>query len=305
MTHEPNDKRGERDFEAYLEGDSEVSKSYARLKDVEPPMALDRSVLAQAKTAADETRRRRRPPFWASWSSRIAGVAVVTLAVAVTLRLAIVPETLQRPMPIERERTAFGEDTAFLDKDSQALVPGADTHSPDRVARAQSEGLMEEALEQTARQFEKYDVMSGQGRNDLESPVRSMQADVDRSKRSAAAAPPSGAVTAMAADEAAPAPSASPAGGNGESFSRPDSLDMPRVHALSVKPQLDASGAAPGEWEYTPWRADPDSWLEYIDLLIEDSDEEAVRQELAAFREDWPDVELAERYEKWLGDSEQ
>lgn len=337
MTHERDDNQGERDFAAYLEGDSEVSQSYARLKGVAPPEALDQAILAQARAAADETRGHRHVPFWASWSSRIAAVAIVTLAVAVTLRLAVVPDERSQSMERDLTMTVRDREAAFAaesrpqntdlktvsgDRESRtgsgALSEGTPAEEVDRidpysdpvaVLLGQSqllairrndvpEALPEGGNEDAARQLEKYDVAPGQGRVDTPPSAMSMQADIERPERSAGVvAPPPVAEMAVAADEAVPTLPASPADEKFAETPGPDSPEEPAYEA-----PLTASGASPGNDERLPWRADPKGWLEYVDRLIEDEDDEAVRRELAAFREDWPDIELAERYETWLGD---
>jgi len=361
VTHERDDNQGERDFAAYLEGDSEVSQSYARLKGVAPPEALDQAILAQARAAADETRGHRHVPFWASWSSRIAAVAIVTLAVAVTLRLAVVPDERSQSMERDLTMTVRDREAAFSaesrpqntdlktvsgDRESRtgsgALSEGTPAEEVDRidpysdpvaVLLGQSqllairrndvpEALPEGGNEDAARQLEKYDVAPGQGRVDtLPSPM-SMQADIERPERSAGVvAPPAVAETAVAADEAVPTLRASPAdqavpplpasqadeavptpsaGPADEKFAGTPGPDSPEGPAYEAP--VTSSGASSGNDERLLWRADPKGWLEYVDRLIEDEDDEAVRRELAAFREDWPDIELAERYETWLGD---
>ena len=286
MTHERDDKRSERDFEAYLEGDSEVSQSYARLKGVEPPEFLDRAVLAQAEAAADETRGRRRRPFWLSWSPRIAAVAVVTLAVAVTLRLAVVPE--RTPQALERDLSSPTAGRA-------ASLPVADADSPnqklnDSVGKSMSMTEAEEQLE--SDEVRRMPDPSDRGSliilrqsNSLGRPREYAAAELS----SPAAAPPG------SEDEAVPVPPAGPAAGYNDASARTDSPDVGVSEGPTVAGQEDT--------DPRPWRTDPERWLEYVDRLIEDRDDEAVRRELAAFREDWPDVELAERYETWLVDS--
>lgn len=354
MTHERDDNQGERDFAAYLEGDSEVSQSYARLKGVAPPEALDQAILAQARAAADETRGHRHVPFWASWSSRIAAVAIVTLAVAVTLRLAVVPDERSQSMERDLTMTVRDREAAFSaesrpqntdlktvsgDRESRtgsgALSEGTPAEEVDRidpysdpvaVLLGQSqllairrndvpEALPEGGNEDAARRLETYDVAPGQGRVDTPPSAMSMQADIERPERSAGVvAPPAVAETAVAADEAVPTlpaspadqavptPPASPADEKFAETPGPDSPEEPAYEAPLTASGLATLPASPGNDERLPWRADPKGWLEYVDRLIEDEDDEAVRRELAAFREDWPDIELAERYETWLGD---
>jgi hypothetical protein len=338
VTHERDDKRSERDFEAYLEGDSEVSQSYARLKGVEPPEFLDRAVLAQAEAAADETRGRRRRPFWSSWSPRIAAVAVVTLAVAVTLRLAVVPE--RTPQALERDLSSPTAGRA-------ASLPVADADSPDQklndsVGTSMAMTEAEEQLELSeVRSLERERSSATAGRAaslpvaDADSPNQKLNDSVGKSMSMTEAeeqlesdevrpmpdpSDPGSLITLMQSyslgrpreyaaaelsspaaappgseDEAVPVPPAGPAAGYNDASARTDSPDVGVSEGPTVAGQEDT--------DPRPWRTDPERWLEYVDRLIEDRDDEAVRRELAAFREDWPDVELAERYETWLVDS--
>ena len=73
MTKRHEQELTEREFEDFLEGRSGVARGYDRLRDVEPPPALDRAVLEHARAAASGSRRR--PSFWSHWSSRLAVAA--------------------------------------------------------------------------------------------------------------------------------------------------------------------------------------------------------------------------------------
>jgi hypothetical protein len=139
----------EREFEDFLEGRSEVARGYDRLRDVEPPPALDRAVLERARAAASGPRRR--PAFWSHWSSRLAVAAVVVLAVAVTLQLRPGPETIPVAMDQGAESGAAGPMTM---EDAAPAAPAeaedAPVRSVDMYARSARPPEREEAERHSA-----------------------------------------------------------------------------------------------------------------------------------------------------------
>ena len=122
MTHEQDDRLSDQDFEDYLEGRSRLTRGYERLKEVEPPAALDRAILDQARAAASPPRR----SFWLGWMPRVAAAAVVVLAVAVTLRM--------DPVPTDRDMLAPSV-PAEEDAEAQAMreLPDALSSAPDET----------------------------------------------------------------------------------------------------------------------------------------------------------------------------
>jgi len=125
VTEDRKHTLSEQDFEAYLDGRSSVSRSYARLRELEPPAALDRSVLEQARSAV--RRRPGRPTFWSHWSTRVAAAAVVVLAVGVALQFRTAPLTGDEPAGAPRGPAA-GRQVEHLDWATRnAAVPEART----------------------------------------------------------------------------------------------------------------------------------------------------------------------------------
>ena len=158
MTHEQEHRLSDEDFEDYLEGRSRLTRGYERLRDVEPPAALDRAILDQARAAAS-TRRR---SFWLGWMPRVAAAAVVVLAVAVTLLMDPVPtdrDMLAPPVPVEEdaEAQAMKESADFLSPapvetlgEAPAPEPGMGTPEPDRARPSSAAPAMPEVADADA-----------------------------------------------------------------------------------------------------------------------------------------------------------
>lgn len=133
-----NDRRDERELEAYLAGNSPVSRQYAELPDAQPPTELDARILAAAE-AEVKVVPIGRP--WQRWAAAVGVAATVMLAFTLVMQVAIKPfgqsETTPPPAAIvlmeeaevrERERREEKEaplSVRPLDRvDAPAAPPG-------------------------------------------------------------------------------------------------------------------------------------------------------------------------------------
>lgn len=83
-----NDQRDEREFDAYLSGESPVSRQYAELAAAEPPPELDARILAAAEAEVNVVPLRRP---WQRWATAVGVAATVMLAFTLVMQIAIEP----------------------------------------------------------------------------------------------------------------------------------------------------------------------------------------------------------------------
>jgi len=83
-----NDPREEHELEAYLAGDTPVSKRYARMGREEPPAELDAAILSAAKT---ELKVVPISPGWRRWGAAVGIAATLVLAFSLILQYTIAP----------------------------------------------------------------------------------------------------------------------------------------------------------------------------------------------------------------------
>ncbi|MDR2216382.1 MAG: hypothetical protein LBE59_11165, partial [Nevskiaceae bacterium] len=91
----------EQQLDEYLKGDSQVSRRYRELGDVEVPASLDRLVLNQAAEAVKRPARSVRParPAWMRWTAPLAAAASLVLVVSVVFQTGAWRDVLQQQAP--------------------------------------------------------------------------------------------------------------------------------------------------------------------------------------------------------------
>ncbi len=250
----PSEK--DREFDAYLRGDSPLSKAYKEDARELPPAHVDAQVLAEAHRA-DAGRRKQltRNPFSGSWMVAASVTAVVILAVSVAVLL---PEG--RP-GYEPQRERF-EDTTPPDAESTLTGKSrqrASTPAPETVY-APSPGVMESD-----------ETPSGAASTEA-SPVVP-----------APRAAPALEQTYVLPKEAQPSVPAAASRPDADAVS--DSLRK-RSRAQS---RIEAAGEEGLESRAKPAAvSDSDAWLERIKILIDRDQLEAARESLAEFRRVYP-----------------
>ena len=120
----------DKDFEKYLDGQSRVSRGYARLKELEPPEAMDRAILGHARREAGKANGNWRASRWNRWMSSFSIAAVVTLALALVLRVELAPDAVLMDSHLSASYMAEYE----MDTDLVRLVPATDETAAKAVA---------------------------------------------------------------------------------------------------------------------------------------------------------------------------
>ncbi len=292
MTKRHEQELTEREFEDFLEGRSEVARGYDRLRDVEPPQALDRAVLERARAAASGPRRR--PAFWSHWSSRLAVAAVVVLAVAVTLQLRPGPETI--PVAMDEGAGSGAAGSVTMD-DSASPAPAVAEGAPARSGEGYADNTGPRAPEEGER-------VSGSTeqtvQHELAMEESAIMADSATTMPSRAEIEASAALLGATADEADP--EARGAQRRLDLLAAYDSHRAPqRAAAESLAMSAKSASAPPSAPSARPsWREDPDDWLILVDALLEAGREAEARAELAGLVETWPDHPVDPRYGPWL-----
>ncbi|CAN5139463.1 hypothetical protein BH24PSE2_BH24PSE2_04830 [soil metagenome] len=127
MTSTPDDPV----LEAYLRGDSQLSRAYAALREAEPAPALDRRILRRARAVPPKAR-----PARARWMLPASMAAAVGLAIGVSVRLSTnpaaradprlepAPQTSQRlPAEARREKARALEGSGHAKPAGTAAAP--------------------------------------------------------------------------------------------------------------------------------------------------------------------------------------
>ena len=240
--------------------DDLVTRSYERLKEVQPPDSLDRRILAVAGEEADRKRTQDHSDRigWTVWGYRFAAAATIFLTVSVTLRMLTGSGDGEMPAPgsIQSETTL-----------SPAPALSSEAPSQKRADNA----LMMRAEEQAPQGMSAMSAPESDA--DVPDGREVVQTKVFRQRdESASAETESGTaeIASFLADgQAAPQ----------------DALSEP---AASHEHQENLPAAM---------RQKPDEWLAAIDGLLDDGQTQWARREIALFRERWPDLELDEKYD--------
>ncbi len=322
MTDHVEDK----DYEKYLDGESRVSRSYARLKELEPPETLDRAILDQARREAGKANGNWRASRWNRWLSSFSIAAVVTLALALVLRVELAPETqLTAPessVSFLRQHKADSDlmELAAADEETAAFASGElnQVLSKETMAggTAQADGGRAWDLpgERVDDDFASEPVAAAKmkaefsGQTLMDSPARKPQAAQLARRETLASNEP----------QTLSSPSATIGSAAAESES---DLDEARGRMLAKQSRADeksdqanANGLAALRDNATIERqvflqsvrddpafalqlyGTPDDWLKDIDLLLDDGRTDDARDELEVFKLAYPEFELKKRY---------
>ena len=129
-----NDKRDDELLDEYLDGNTQLSKSYRDIGEPEPPAALDRAILDQAKAAADPAGEGHQLEFWKQWLRPLS--AALTMAICLGVILEFMSST-------SGDITISPELQATLEADNLELRRDADSRvaAPPPAAKAEVEQL--------------------------------------------------------------------------------------------------------------------------------------------------------------------
>ena len=151
MTEENgNEQRKQADeqaLEQFLQGESPVSDAYRELEAPEPPAALDRAIIAEARAAVGADSGRRRLADWMHWIKPLSAVAVMGLCVSIVLQVIDTTDfstTADRQTwDAAKESSAEGHDMAQLVSPPAAQVEAFDALPEDEVALGDAPMLSE------------------------------------------------------------------------------------------------------------------------------------------------------------------
>jgi len=108
-----NNEQNDKELNDYLDGNSDVSKTYRASNSSEPSSSLDDAILLAAKEAIENTERKIKPSFHKSrWTVPISIAAMVTLSVSLVVTM---QQEVRQPLISEPEVEMFG--AAALSKD--------------------------------------------------------------------------------------------------------------------------------------------------------------------------------------------
>jgi hypothetical protein len=228
----------------------------------QPPVELDRAIIAQAQRALDEPPPRARPAIWiARWTIPIGVAATILLSSMIVLQLAPIAPA---PAPATMSGT----------------VPAPAT------LQARDEGV-------TQRRLEEQSV-----RNDASAPPPpppARQPGTMRSSPAAAPAPATAPAPAPAPAPAAFAKSAAPATGALAAPAAPAparemaAAGAVAADALATGGAGDAARTAPNDADTAELQADPARWQREIARLDREGRRDEARRERLAFRQRYPD----------------
>ena len=254
----PSEK--DRELEAYLRGDSALSRAYKEAAAESPPHEIDAQILAEAhRTDAGAARPRAAGPFSASWMIPASVTAVVVLAVSVAVLL---PEG--RP-GYERQRDVLED----------AAAPAGGAPVEDKLEQQELEQAPESTFAPAPRALD-----AGEGAADA---ARSQQPEVTPAETAA----PTMEQRSVQQKELAPAaPAEMPRRDSGEGAER--------LRKRSAAPSGRATTADEGVAGKSRSESMTDAgvWLERIEKLIARGEIEAARQSLAEFRRVYPRTEV-------------
>jgi hypothetical protein len=252
----------DRELDAYLGGDSPVSKAYREHSRELPPAQLDAQILAQAHRAGARGKRRRaRSPFSGSWMVPASVTAVVVVAVSVAVLL---PEG--RP-GYQRQRDRFED----------AAVPEAESTGTGKARQRESSQAPAAVYAPPP-------------------PAVSESADTDsgaapRQEPPAAPRPERRSVAPMEAQPSAAGAARPDAGAAADSALKRSGAE----NGIGAAAEEGLSGKARPEAI-----ADPDAWLAQILSLIHRGEIEEARKSLVEFRRAYPGSEVPRRISEAL-----
>lgn len=303
MTEHREDKA----FKDYLGGRSRLSDSYARLKDVGPPEDLDRRILAEARREV-ERRSRKTMRWWRPWPA-LATLAVACIAVIVSL-------DLLRTQSIELSH-------APRDSIGQLEMPVDDAdagRAADFAAAEKDEGVA--SLQDVARE-EFAELAAGPGATQAETRrqdpvsgrlVESSGQETQKVKFAARAVAPAAVAKATDLQEAEVPADQAVAIGDALAIARERVYKRRREaseHPVEPTPEADRNtrtlsqpvASAPGTRPATSILSDdPELWLEFIDVLMEQGAEDLAAEQARLFSDTFPERTLDARHEALLAD---
>lgn len=258
----PSEK--DREFDAYLRGDSPLSRAYKEDARELPPAHLDAQVLAEANRAdAGRGKQLTRSPFSGSWMVPASVTAVVVLAVSVAVLL---PEG--RP-GYERQRERL-EDTT---------LPNAESTLNGKSQQRESEQAPETAYAPTPPGVSESDeTPPGTASPGTAPVVPAPQAapSLDQTH-----------VLPKRVQPSEPGAAATPEADTASDSLRNRSRAQSRIEAAGAEGlESRAKSAAVSE---------PDAWLQRIEILIGRGQLETARESLAEFRRIYPGTRVPQR----------
>jgi hypothetical protein len=245
--------------------DRDVARLYHEGSIDEPPAALDRAIISEARESVAPAREARKP-----WWPRFALPLQIAVSVVLVTMLALTVDRNPPEVPAVTERTA----------PQQAPVPAPHKAPPIGADRAAGDSpAVAPAPEARAR-------LAAPSEPGPSSP---------KAERKAEAAPAAIPVPARSerasAAKAAAEDAAAPGGGR--------SLEAAKAAAAGVVPGGAPSSAAPAANREATARS-PADWLAAIERRAGAGEKTAARAELEAFRKAYPDYPVPERLEKLL-----
>jgi len=260
-----NPSEKDRQLDAYLSGDSPVSKAYKEDSRELPPAHLDARILAEAHRAdAGRKTRRARSPFSGSWMVPASVTAVVLVAVSVAVLL---PEG--RPGH-ERQRDRF----------EGAKAPKAEMTGTGKVQERESK-----QVPATGYASPPPSVLESTERDSGAASPRASPIAPAPERRSAS---PKEAQPSAAAGAARPDANAAAAADSAlKQSGAQDGMEAAAEEGLADKAKSEAV-------------TDADAWLAHVGSLIDRGELEAARESLIEFRRVYPAVEVPRRISEAL-----
>jgi hypothetical protein len=241
--------------------DELLSKSYERLKDIQPPESVDLRILSMAGQAVSQTGKKPQS-VWSGWRYRLAAVATVFLAVSVTLRMLsdMAQDEMLMPGSVQSEHDYHPTQTTASDNLARTPVVNS-------VMELAEERREPQAISQLA---------SSETPDDRGLAMRKVY------RQSEGVAPDESAVDT----------------GGAASFDLKDDAVRKAATKATQDGLLDMGVPDPTEKQLPDkLHNEPDNWLMAIDELIDDGQIEWARREIVLFRERWPGRELGEKYD--------
>jgi hypothetical protein len=241
--------------------DELLSKSYERLKDIQPPESVDLRILSMAGQAVSQTGKKPQS-VWSGWRYRLAAVATVFLAVSVTLRMLsdMAQDEMLMPGSVQSEHDYHPTQTTA--SDNLARTPVVNSVMELAEERREPQAISELALSDTP--------------GDRGLAMRKVY------RQSA------GVVPDESADDT----------GGAASFDLKDDAVREAATEETQDRLLDMGVPDPTEKQLPDkLHNEPANWLMAIDELIDDGQIEWARREIVLFRERWPGRELGEKYD--------
>lgn len=259
----------DRELDAYLSGDSPVSKAYKENARELPPAHLDARILAEAHRAdAGPKTQLARSPFSGSWMVPASVTAVVVLAVSVAVLL---PEG--RPGH-ERQRDRFED----------AMAPEAESTATGKMLQRESKQAPATGYAPPPPSVLESDETPSDAPTRKASPVAPAP--------QAGPAPEQRSVSPREAQPSAPAAAARPDADAAADSARKRARAQNGIEAAAKE---GLAGRVESEAV-----ADADAWLARIDSLIDRGELEAARDSLIEFRRVYPGIEVPQRISEAL-----